>query len=55
MVRKLDKRGKSVNVNVYSIHFGVNSCMCACVCSCVCGSAHGSGGVVDGKSAMAAI
>ena len=26
---KLDKQGKSVNVNVKSIHFGVNSCVCA--------------------------
>ena len=52
---KLDKRGKSVNVNVHvntcSIHFGTNSC----VCSCVCCSAHGSGCVVDGGSATAAI
>ena len=52
---KLDKRGKSVNVNVNNIHFGANSCVCACVCSCVCGSAHGSGCVVDGGSATAAI
>ena len=54
---KLDKPGKSVNVNVNtcSIHFGVNSCECACVCSCVCCSAHGSGCVVDGRSATAAI
>ena len=56
---KLDKQGKSVNVNEKSIHFGVNSsvcaCVCACVCSCVCGSAHGSGCVVDGGSATAAI
>ena len=52
---ELDKRGKSVNVNVTSIHFGANSCVCACVCSCVCGSAHGSGCVVNGGSAMAAI
>ena len=56
---KLDKPGKSVNVNVHvntcSIHFGVNSCECACVCSCVCCSAHGSGCVVDGGSATAAI
>ena len=54
---KLDKRGKSVNVhvNTCSIHFGANSRMCACVCSCVCRSAHGSGCVVDGGSATAAI
>ena len=50
---KLDKRGKSVNVhvNTCSIHFGANSR----VCSCVCCSAHGSGCVVDGGSAMTAI
>ena len=52
---KLDKRGKSVNVNVNSIQFCANSCVCACVCSCVCGSVHGSGCVVDGGTAMAAI
>ena len=52
---KLDKRGQSVNVNVSSIHFGDNSRVCACVCSCGCGSAHGSGCVVDGGSATAAI
>ena len=45
----------SVNVNVNSIQFCANSCVCACVCSCVCGSVHGSGCVVDGGSAMAAI
>ena len=54
---RLDKRGKSDDVN--SIHFGANSCVCvrvcACVCSCVCDSAHGSGSMVDGGSAMAAI
>ena len=50
---KLDKQGKSVNVN--SKHLGANSCVCACVCSCACGSAHGSGSVVDGRSATAAI
>ena len=46
---------KSEDVN--SIHFGANSCVCACVCvcSCVCGSAHGSGCMVDGESATAAI
>ena len=48
---KLDKRGKSVHVNTCSIHFGTNSCVCACVCC----SAHGSGCVVDGGSATAAI
>ena len=48
---KLDKQGKSVNVNVNSIHFGASSR----VCSCVCGSAHGSGCMVDGGSATAAI
>ena len=32
---KLDKRGKSVNVNVNSIHFGANSRVCACVFLCV--------------------
>ena len=50
---KLDKRGKSVNVhvNTCSIHFGANSR----VCSCVYCSAHGSGCVVDGGSATAAI
>ena len=34
---KLDKPGKSVNVNVNtcSIHFGVNPCECACVFLCV--------------------
>ena len=52
---KLDKRRKSVNVNVSSIHFGANSRVCACVCCCVCGSAHGSGCVVDGGSATAAM
>ena len=52
---KLDKRGKSVNVNLSSIHFDANSCVCACVCSCVCSSAHGSGCLVDGGSATAAI
>ena len=56
---KLDKRGKSVNVNVHvntcSIHFFANSCVCACVCSCKCCSTHGSGCVVDGGSATAAI
>ena len=50
---KLGKRGKSDNVN--SIHFGANSCVCACVRSCVCGSAHGSGCMVNGGSATAAI
>ena len=48
---KLDKQGKSVHVNTCSIHFGTNSCVCACV-RC---SAHGSGCVVDGGSATAAI
>ena len=48
---KLDKRGK-LNVHV-NTHFGANSCVC--VCSCVCCSAHGSGCVVDGGSATAAI
>ena len=48
---KLDKRGKSVHVNRCSVHFGTNSCVCACVCC----SAHGSGCVVDGGSATAAI
>ena len=48
---KLDKRGKSVHVNTCSIHFGTNSCVCACVCC----SAHGSGCVVDGGCATAAI
>ena len=54
---KLDKRGKSVNVhvNTCSTHFGANSCVFACVCSCVRCSAHGSGCVVDGGSATAAI
>ena len=56
---KLDKRGKSVHVNTCSIHFGANSCVCVCVCvcvySCVCCSAHGSGCVVNGGSATAAI
>ena len=47
---KLDERGKSDDVN--SIHFGADSCVCTCVCSCVCGSAHGSGCVVDGRSAI---
>ena len=51
VVRKLDKRGKSVHVNTCSIHFGTNSCVCACACC----SAHGSGCVVDGGSATAAI
>ena len=50
---KLDKRGKSDDIN--SIHFSANSCVCVCVCSCVCGSAHGSGCVVDGGSTTAAI
>ena len=49
---KLDKRGKSVNV---SLNFGATSCVCACVCSCVGGSAHGSGCMVDGRNATAAI
>ena len=44
-----------VHVNTCSIHFGANSRVCACVCSCVCCSAHGSGCVVDGGSATAAI
>ena len=48
---KLDKRGKSVHVNTCSIHFGANSRVCVCVCC----SAHGSGCVVDGVSATAAI
>ena len=52
---KLDKRGKSVKFNVHvntcSIHFGANSR----VFSCVCCSAHGSGCMVDGGSATAAI
>ena len=55
---KLDKPGKSVNVNVHvntGIHFGVNSCGCARGCSCVCCSAHGSRCVVDGESTTAAI
>ena len=52
---KLDKRGKSVQVNTCSIHFGTNSCACAYVCSCVCCSAYGSGCVVDGGSTTAAI
>ena len=39
----------SVHVNTSSIHFGANSCVC------VCFSAHGSGCVVDGGSATAAI
>ena len=51
---KLDKRGKSVHVNT-CIHFGANSCVHACVCSCACCFAHGSGCVVDGRSATAAI
>ena len=51
LMGKLDKRGKSVHVNTCSIHFGTNSCVCACVCC----SAHGSGCVVDGGSATAAI
>ena len=45
----------NVHVNTCSIHFGVNSCVCACVCSCVCCSTDGSGCVVDGGSATAAI
>ena len=49
---KLDTRGKSVNVNV---HFGANSCVCACVCSCMCGSSHGSGCMVNSRSATTAI
>ena len=49
------RSGKSVNVNVSSIHFCANSRVCACVCSCVCGSAHGSGCVVNGGRATAAI
>ena len=50
---KLDKRGKYVNihVNTCSIYFGANSR----VCSCVYCSAHGSGCMVDGGSATAAI
>ena len=44
-----------MRLHIISIHFGANSCVCACVCSCVCGSAHGSGCVVDGRSAMADI
>ena len=41
--------------SVCSIHFGANSCVCVCVRSCVCCSAHGSGCMVDGGSATAAI
>ena len=41
--------------DISSMHFGDNPCVCACVCSCVCSSAHGSGCVVDGRSATAAI
>ena len=54
-IDKLDKRGKSDNVN---IHFSVNSCACACVSSCMCGSAYGtqcSGCVVNVRGAMAAL
>ena len=48
----VDKRGNlNVHVTKCSIHFRANSC----VYSCVCCSAHGSGCVVDGGSATAAI
>ena len=46
---KLDKRGKSVNVHVVYILVLIH------VCVLVCFSAHGSGCVVDGGSATAAI
>ena len=33
---KLDKQGKSVDVNVNSIHFGADSCVSVCVCVFLC-------------------
>ena len=51
---KLDKR-VNVHVNTCSMHFGANSRVCSFVCSVVCCSTHGSGCVVDGGSATAAI
>ena len=37
-MQKLDKRGKSDDVN--SIHFGTNSCVCVHVCVLVCVAPH---------------
>ena len=42
-------------LNTVHILVLIHVCVCACVCSCVCGSAHGSGCVVDGGNATAAI